>query len=283
MRLLIIFFIVNFGLMAQAYIPPTKMILQRVSDNAGSGLYLVEQEVQLNTGVEPVFLKETWIIENERTLRLTVTGLKELKDSVRLQFVYVGGQKWQMHGNQKESGDIPDEFLERFFHIRNHENLIAYLQGLKILPSLSGLKKPVQTGKNNEVKYEPEPFVRLSRSEGVINYAFGTPTPADQKDLGPGLWVEQDQFVIRKLRFPSQAEVTAENYGSFTRGLSFPKLRTIQWGQNTVQLRLLTVSGKVANASHSLKASSLDVPVMIKTPLNPAAQTLIEEFYTRFR
>lgn len=270
------------GLAAWAYVPPTRMILSRVSENAGTGTYTIEQEVQMSVGIEPIYLKETWVVENERNMRLTVTGTKDLKDLVRLQYIYVGGQKWQYKNGKKESEKIPDDFIERYFHFRNSENLIASLQTLKVLPNPLSRKKTISK-KGEEFKYEQEPFVRLSRAEGGISYAFGTPTPVDQKELLPGLWVEQDQFTVRKIRFPSQAEVTAENYAPFARGLNFPKLRTLQWNQNTVTIRLLNVSAKGSAGSQAFQPSTLDVPYTMRSLPNASAQTLIEEFYSRFR
>lgn len=277
MQQFVLLFLFLISSISYGYIPPVRNILEKVSDNAGNGIYSLEQEVQINTGLDPLFLKETWVVENERTFRLTVTGVKELKDSVHLQFIYIGGQKWQLKDGKKEASKIPDEFIERFFHARNHDNLIAYLQNQKILPSPLGQRK--FTGKDG--KYESEPYLRLARTDGVINYALGTPTPTDQSNLNPGLWVEQDQFVIRKIRFPSQAEIIAENYAAFTRGLNFPKLRTVQWGSNSVHLRVLSVSTKAA--ADSFQTSSLESPRVIKNISNPAVQSLIEEFYSRFR
>lgn len=267
---------------AWAYIPPARMILSRVSENAGTGTYTIEQEVQMSVGIEPIYLKETWVVENERNLRLTVTGTKDLKDLVHLQYIYVGGQKWQLKNGQKVSEKIPEDFVERYFHFRNPENLVASLQSLKILPQPLNHRK-ASTKKGEEFKYEQESFVRLSRAEGGISYAFGQPTPIEQKDLLPGLWIEQDQFTLRKLRFPSQAEVTAENYAPFARGLNFPKLRTLQWNHNTVTIRLLNVVAKGAVGPNTFQPSNLDVSYTMKALPNASAQTLIEEFYTRFR
>lgn len=265
-----------------AYIPPTRIILSRVSENAGNGIYFIEQEVQMLVGIEPIYLKETWVVENERTLRLTVQGTKDLKDLIRLQYLYVGGQKWQLKNGKKESSKVSEDFIEKYFHFRTSENLIGSLQSLNILPVPLGTKKSVQK-KGEEFKHEPESFVRYGRVEGSINYAFGKPTPVEQKDLNPGLWVEQDQFTIRKLRLPSQAEVTAENYATFSRGLSFPKQRTIQWNKNTVTVRLLSASSKGTAGNQIFQPNSLDITSTIKPLSNVAAQTLIEEFYTRFR
>jgi hypothetical protein len=73
----------------------------------------------------------------------------------------------------------------------------------------------------------------------------------------------------------------AENYAVFTRGLNFPKLRTIQWGDNTVLLRVLSVTGK--NSAEPFQPSTLDTPRTIKNLPNAQIQALVEEFYSRFR
>jgi hypothetical protein len=184
MRLILFITALLSGTFSFAYIPPVRMILERVSDNAGNGLYIIEQEVQMNAGLDPVYLRETWTIENDRTFRLKVTGTKDLREAIQLEFLYVNGQKWQLReNNRRESYKISEEFAERFFHVRNYENLIGYLQLIKVLPSPLPHRKPV--GKDG--KFDIEPYLRLSRTDGAINYALGQPTPADTKERYPGI------------------------------------------------------------------------------------------------
>lgn len=266
---------------AFAYIPPTRMILQRTAENAGGGVYTIEQEVQFNNAQDSLFLKETWVIENDRTMKVTVTGTKDLKDQIKMQFVYSGGQRWSYNGS-RQSQRISEDFLERYFNFRSTDQLASTLMNLKILPTTAFAKKPMP--KNLEaLKYEPEDFVRLSRAGGTVNYAFGSPSAVDGSG-SPGFWIEQDQFLVRKFRLPSQVEVTADNYNQYARGLNYPKVRTIRWGQNTVTIRLIGVTSQrgtiPASAFHS---SALETSAKLEGLNSQPAKDVILDFYSRFR
>lgn len=268
--------------LSSAYIVPTRTILQKTSGNAGAGLYAIEQEVQFANGDDTLTLKETWLIENDHTMRLTVSGGKDLQNTFSLQFVYNGGQKWSQSGGSRKNEKIPEDFLEKFLHFRNPEIFANHLAQLKIVPANSFQKKPLaRTG--NDVKYEPESWVRYSRTGGVVNYALGIATPAENDLSYPGLWIEQDQFLIRKLRLPSQVEMSANNYNQFSKGLSFPRARTIRWGNHTVTIRTLSVSARPASANNLLQPGSLDKSTNWEGLRNLAAKDVVTEFYTRFR
>ncbi len=264
---------------ASAFIPRGMLILQKNIETNGSGIYQIEQEVQFPTAQGTFILKETWVVENDSTLRLIVTGTKEYKDLIHMQFLYLGGQRHQVVGGKKITSKISDDFFEKFFHFRNSEYLANTLVSLKIAPASLFDRKIVKNVK--EFEYQPEPFLRLSRVGGVINYAFGTPVNSGTSEVQPGLWIEQDQFVIRKIKLPSNAEVSAENHSLYARGLLFPRKRSIAWDTNTIHIQTLSVSSKpkqaslfaVANLENS-KLEALDgLPV----------HNLVEDFYKRFR
>ncbi|MBC7371612.1 MAG: hypothetical protein H7326_08610 [Bdellovibrionaceae bacterium] len=265
---------------AFAYIPPTRMILQRTSENAGSGIYAIEQEVQFTSAQDSFFVKETWLVENDHSMRLTVTGTKDLKDQFKMQYVYAGGLRWNL-GAGRESKRMNEDFLEKYFHFRTTEHLATAMMQLKILPA-NALGKKVLPKTVDLIKYEPEDFVRLSRTGGTTNYAYGLPSAVDANP-NPGLWIEQDQFLIRKLRLPSQVEVTAENYNAYARGLNFPKVRTVRWGQNTVTIRLIGVTSRPNVTAAQFQPSSLDSPIKLEALNTQAAKDVVLDFYSRFR
>ncbi|MGZ3795329.1 MAG: hypothetical protein ACXVB1_03140 [Pseudobdellovibrionaceae bacterium] len=264
-----------------AYIPPTRMILQRTAENSGSGIYTIEQEVQFNNAQDSLFLRETWLIENDRTMRVTISGTKDLKDQIKMQFIYAGGQRWSLSGS-RQSRPLTEDFLERYFNFRATDHLINTLVSLKILPANAFAKKSLP--KNVEgFKYEPEEFVRLSRVGGVPNYAFGTPSPVEGAG-SPGFWIEQDQFLVRKFRLPSQVEVTADNYNQYARGLNYPKTRTIRWGQNTVTIRLIGVTALRGKTPANLfQPNSSDISTKLEGLNNQPAKDAVLDFYSRFR
>ncbi|WP_413576288.1 hypothetical protein ACLVWU_18055 [Bdellovibrio sp. HCB290] len=268
--------------LGSAFILPTRTILQKTSENAGNGIYAVEQEVQFANGDDSILVRETWLIENDRTMRLTVTGTKELQGNFRMQFLYVGGQRWTVLNGNKKSDKTPDDFLEKYLNFRSPEIFANSLASMKIIPAGSYSKR-LSARKAEEIKYEPENWVRYSRTGGVVNYAFGTPTPEDEKNNNPGLWIEQDHFVIRKIRLPSQAEMTADNYNQFAKGLFYPRARTIRWGNNTATIRLISASARPATAASQFQPNSLDMNSKLDGLEKLPAKDAVIEFYSRFR
>lgn len=269
-------------LASSAFILPTRTILQKTSDNAGSGIYAVEQEVQFSNGEDTLTLRETWLIDSDRTMRLTVTGGKELQNSFKLQFLYTGNQKISLAGGSKKTEKLSPDFLEKFLNFRSPEIMASTLAQLKIIPNSAYQKKPLAK-EGNEYKHEAEPWVRFSRTGGVVNYALGQATPLDKDISYPGIWIEQDHFVIRKLRLPTQVEMSANNYNQFAKGLSYPRSRTIRWGNNTVTIRLISASARPQAAVSLFQPNSLDTPTKWDGIASVPAKDVITEFYTRFR
>jgi hypothetical protein len=279
MKIVASFLIIIYSLTSQAFIPRGMLILQKTAENSGSGIYQIEQEVQFPMAQDHFVLKETWWVENENTLRLLVTGTKEYKDLIRMNFLYVGGQKLQLRDGKKQSEKISEDFLEKYFHFRSPEAFANSLIALKIVPIAIFNKKPIRSMKDFE--YQPEQFIRLSRVGGVIDYAFGTPSNPNSKEGEPGLWIEQDQFVIRKLKLPSHAEITAEKHSQYSRGLMFPRKRTISWDNSSVQIQTLTVIRKSRQAS-LFSPTNLELTKIDAISSLPIRST-IEDFYKRFR
>jgi hypothetical protein len=264
-----------FPLLSLAFIPKPATIIQKTVENNGAGIYAIEQEVQFPSSQEPVYLRENWLIENENKMRLVVTGTRELKDKIHWVFVYDNGiQTQNLSGVHRKELDA--DFIEKYFHYRRADHLQSVLAQLKIVPSSVFAKKPYKLSKEPDTFTDPH--VRLARSGGVIVYAFGLPTEVGAPPA-PAFFIEQDQFVLRKFRLPSEAEVSADHFSTFARGLNFPRARTVRWGDKQVLIQTIHVQPKTERTiPASLEAStSMDVPEL------GAAKSLVEEFYKRFR
>lgn len=270
---------------ASAYIPPAKMILSRLAENNGNGVYQIEQEVQLIAGSETLVIRETWISAGEKGVRLIAVGQNELKDKFYHQALYSGGLKWVIENNQegrpqKESQKIPLEMSERPFHIRSTESLVQWLTSLEILPNNFLQQRPYLKEKESFV-YLKEPYLRLGRASGSVAYVFGAaPTEDPNKNL-PGLWVEQDLFYFRKIRWPSQSELTVEEFGNYPKSLIYPKTKTLRWGNQLAQMQTLSVVAKSPN-SQPLQLLNLDLG-RVNTPEGLIQKNILVEFYKRFR
>lgn len=262
---------------AFAYIPEYKTILSRTAENHGRGVYQIEQDVVFRSGVDTWVAKETWWIKDENNMRLQVEGRGALKGLLQLQVIYDGNQKHMIDSNGSvKSARVGEDWAEPIFHFRYSKNIRNKLVAQKILPAES-LRDPNRIAGKPET-FLPPSFVRLSRTGGVVNYAFGAPTPANDSTLKPGLWIEQDQFIVRKIRFPSQLTVTADQYQRFDNGFMFPKSRSYTWGSQSAQAQVLDVRAVKAGAE-LFSPSKLTTTWTMKIP----DQEPIREFYLRYR
>ncbi len=263
----------GFSSAAWAYIPEPSMILSRTGLNNGNGFYQLEQDVILPTESEPFILRERWTVRDEHQMRLEVEGRGFLQGIVNMTLVYDSHQRHLVDAEgQVRSSRLSEDWHEPFFHFRRAATLRSLLANLNILPAEDELARD---------------FVRLSRTGGGVTYAFGTPTPVGHFQLLPGLWIEQDQFVIRKLRLPSQVLIQADDYQRFERSLWMPRLRTISWaaGSREAKIQLTAVRALPQNAQNQQLVNPAQLKTQAKevTPLRMGDYELIRDFYSRFR
>jgi hypothetical protein len=263
---------------ASAYIPSSRFILSRLAKNNGKGAYQVEQDVQFRTDSEPVILRERWTVENGDSLRVSVTG-KSATETYRYEALYKDGKRHVVDATGAvKTSSLPAEFFEPYLYLRGTKSILEMLVRQKIVPAnFLAYKKQVKSF--NGVVYPLESFVRLSRAGGAITYAFGNPTPANATRRNPGFWVEQDSFLLRRLRYPSRAEVEADNHLFATSGFRIPRDRTVTWETSAATIKIASVkSAQGAAVSKLLTTTSLQGAKQ-KLPDAPAVQ----EFYSRFR
>lgn len=266
---------------ASAWIIPARTIVQKTVENHGSSPYQIEQDVIFEHGDSKIVLKETWQVLDDSSMKVTVQS-RDPKNPISLQFIYNEGQRMQLQPSGKTGKAIEPEFAERPFHFRTSEAMAYFLKQNKVAPDGILLAKALPA-KTSDIKHETESFVRYGRSGGVINYVFGSPTPSDTENLNPGVWIEQDAFVIRKIRFHAGATIEASDYASFPKGLWFPKTRTISWGEHKVTVKVTSLDIKKNLTAAAFKSSTLEITNDFAALSKDENTTIISEFYTRFR
>jgi hypothetical protein len=279
----------------RAALPLSRTIAGRLAKNSGKGTYSIEQDVQFRSTAELVTLRERWIVENGENMRLIVTHQgaqqkaqqKAPSDSARFDIVYREGKRTapDLRGNLRTTA-LSSEFVEVFSHARSGRGFLEAFVRSGIVPP-SFLKERPRFAANS-TRYLPEPLVRLGRTGGVVNYVFGEPTPADAKKTNPGVWIEQDAFLLRRLRFPSEAELSSQDFfaplnnSSPAGGLRLPRERKITWDNSSVVIRLVSVDSiDPASAANLLSPASLTPNDARAARLPDLAQ--VKEFYSRFR
>lgn len=257
-----------------AYLPQPRMILYRTSENHGSGYYQVESLVEISSSQGNKSFRETWWIENDSTMSVLVKGENASGAPFETLISYDGNGKATFSDRvQKET--LPTEFFEKFWLSRSIDHLGKLLISKQIAPS-SILQRRNPPKNLNEPTYHIEPYLKLARVEGLINWEITT-------GANPAIWIEQDQFLIRKIRFEEKSEVRAPKFSAYAKGLRYPKTRVVKWGDNQATLTTVSVSSLNA-AQFSSKARKTPDASTGFAPLRTfVADPAVLEFYSRFR
>lgn len=298
----ILFFVLVLSGVAHAAIPHSKTIVSRLAKNSGRGVYVVEQEVRF-AGSEGIVLKERWLVQNSDNMRLIVQGLKQDAKNAdfRWDAVYREGRRTATApaaaalgmntepGKETKTTNVASEFFEPYLFHRSSAKYFDSFVRNKILPTSASREKPRIP---NIITYKPqsEQAVRLGRTGGVIAWVFGEPTPVDNATAFPGAWIEQDTFLLKKLRLLSQSEMTLTNHLNSGGGLKLARERTIVWkSSDTAITEPRSVTIRVTSVKNlpdkSLAPQFLTSSISsgeLKSARLPDAP-IVREFYSRFR
>jgi hypothetical protein len=266
---------------SNAYIPNAGFIFENLAKTRGSGFYDVQLEVTFQADNQQLVVIENWRVEGDGKFRMTATS-KELS----LDRLYVNDQIYSRENGTIAKRSFPKEFLEGWFFNRSSASLKKMVLESGVAPreSLSWDPRAFQNKLDKDKSALPQSGVRLSRTRGTVAYAFGKPTPVGELEQSPGLWIEQDKFLVRQIRFNSGSTTVADEYSDYSKNLKFPKTRTVSWKNYTVPIRVISINGinptpqnsttGLADFQKTARTSNLkDSPV----------GEMVQEFYGTFR
>ena len=121
-----------FSVISNAYILPLEIILQKNAVLAGTSIISVEQDVTFKDAYKNVVVKETWLIEGDRNLRLTAKGAGELRDSLSIAAVYNNRNKTTLSGKSRLSRAPGENFFEKYLAIKSKDSFMSYIKELGI-------------------------------------------------------------------------------------------------------------------------------------------------------
>ncbi len=279
-----------------AYIPPYWMIASRIADSRSDNFYKLEMEVVFNHEQEPKVIEERWFVYDANFMRLEVSSVKGFDQPFEATFVYRNGVRTALNDKGRTSNKKTGElFIEPLFHTRSDSVFKQQLVKMGLVSKDTLTSKPtkfdpseLESNKKKKKKdskeetevaekkvYPKNPHVELSRVDGVVAYKMAAEASAES----PAIWVEQDQFAIRKLLFPDKSLVRASDY-TRSRGLSFPKLREFNWEDKNAIVRLNTIRtlSKSSKNKELVRVSSLK-----DTKSQLPEDKVILSFYSKFR
>ena len=242
---------------AQAYILPLDIILQKSAQLAGNSIVSIDQEVQLKDGNKIYTVKENWLIEGDRNLKMSAHGVGELKDAININYLYNNRNRISFLGKNKMSKTLGGDIFEKYLAIKSKDSYESYLKELNISPT-----------------------VRLSRAGGLVCFAVGTESTAGT--VNPQMWIDQNSFRLIKMRLPSNAEVEFTDYMEKD-GVHYPRQKVISWDGKSVKITVTKITTKTGATIKNFYPDSLDSSLAVSLANQGVAGATLEEFYSRFR
>lgn len=259
------------SLFTHAYLLEYSTIMSRTSDNHGNGGYQVQQTIQWNIDGAPAEVLETWTVINESKMHLRVEGLGRLRNQVQGEIVYDTQKKtFKSADGQITSSKLPATFSPHFYHYRSSRWMRERMVSLKMAPPQSLQNRPPLSATDKQ-NYVPQDFISLQRIGGTITYGIGDKT-------NPSLFIEQDQFVITRVRFSPEITVTSGEYASYPGSFHYPKSLDYKWNNRTAtaKVRKVTYLGR-SPKNESVQFSNAAPPLTIPD------ENVIRDFYSMFR
>lgn len=246
------------SLSAFGYILPLEIILQKNATLVGTSIFGVEQDVQFNDGVKTYTVKEVWLIEGDRNLRLVARGTGPLKEAVNLTYVYNNKTRTSLSpAKTRQTKQTGNDFFEKYLAVKSKESTRAYLKDMGI---------------SSQVKY--------SRAAGKVCLAVGD-TATDSSRPAQMLF-DQDTFELVKIYLPSQAEVEFSDYNVIG-SIHYPRKKQVQFSGTTVNIVVTRVGPNTSASIRNFYPDTVESASVLNTESLGSIGPVIEEFYSRFR
>ena len=264
-KIIIISVFLSVSPVSQAYIPHYSTLLNKLAHLQGRGNYILEQEVVFKTSSNDVTLMEKWYVTKDRRFRVDVFLKKGKREVFRVLYM----KKYKIFQNEKKKmirKPISPYHVDLPFHLRNADRLASLFFSWQVAP----LKE-----EKREEGQGSDPFVKLSRRQGVVQYEIGTKKPR--------LWLEQDEFVIREWLWASGARLIAQDYASHPGNLFFPSRRIFRWASYEVVIDVKKVERVKELSKKLFQRSVLNKKAFHLKGVSDSNQDQIREFYYKFR
>lgn len=246
-----------FSAISFAYVLPLETILNKTCAHAGNGIISVTQDVVFKEGSKEYIVQEDWLIEGDKNLKLRAHGLGELKDLIKITYLYNNDNRTYVYGKNRITTKAAKDFFERYLAIKSRDSYMTYLTDLGISSK-----------------------VRFSRAGGSVCFAVGN--ASTERALSPQFWIDQELFVLRKMRLPTEAEIEFSDYQDYAK-VRYPMAKKVSWADKNVSIRVTQVSTKTSASLQDFYANTLDQPSEINVLGRTPVGATIEEFYKRFR
>jgi hypothetical protein len=251
------------------YIPKTRTLLDRLAKTQGAGLYSIDLEVTLRgaNGV-PLVIEESWWVQNGETQKVIA---RTPGGEAFFVATYRGTDANRTGLGLAGQGTIGKEFFEPVFHQRVGGNLTKWLLNHRVLPSGAFSARPMLS---KSAKPEPDPHASFTKLGNQFAIGLGSP---NSRGLDVRLWLDTDQYYLKKIRLVDGTEIVSDAYEQQPRGLWYPRERVVTFAGKSAVLRTVAVRSRNDTVDFTPAAIS---SMKLRDASLPSE---IVEFYSRFR
>lgn len=276
MKFILIITLLLSSVSVSAYIPSADFIINKAVKNAGSGIYQLRKEIVFANQARPVTVTEHWWIQNDDLM-----FLKAESPAFTQYFLYKDGKRYTFNSqNSMQATGLAEDFYMPLFFQRNSQGFKETLIRKKLAPVQTFKKRPVvRNAKEAHVIGQlQEPYLKLSRVKNTSSYLLGFASESEDR---AGIWLEQNQFTIKKIKFEDSAELSVDQHAELSKGLTTPKTYVVIWGGQTAQVEL-SQGNSIPNGSTFFNENEFSKLSQQVKPI-PDDYTSVIEFYKKFR
>jgi len=278
-KTILIILALGLALPVQAAIPKFWTISSMLARNRNNKPLKVVQDVVVKdeeTG-GALSVRETIYVKNGELIKIKLQGKDLLNNQVRTSFLYKGNKKIFNNAGTVSTSQIPTGFYSPLLYTKSATGLRKYLNVHGYIPA-DGLTAP-QVIISKDETYKPEPYVHLSRTNGKISFAI-TRQLSTVSNPSPTIWVNQNSFLLGKIRIDKDSIVSLSKYKEFGKKNWQPQKQVIKWKKYTYEINTVSVNA----ISESQVRKELSTNNLTKDgDLTNYNNNALETFYKVFR
>ena len=265
---------------AFAYILKPHTILNKTAENLGKGLYEFKQDLVLTQNGINIVVQEQWYITDAGIMFVNAKA-----PGFAYQAAYQNSQKIYRSNLQASSRkNLGSDFFDTWFAQRSSAQLAKQMQQSNIL-NYNILNNPRSWLQAGKTVYQPDSNIKLSRAGEGPAYLFAMGKTNNTAQAA--IWIEQDQFLIRKIRSTSGAEFTADNYEKAS-GVAWPKIKNIYFKDLKANMRVKSFVKRTATPEIQKQINGqifLSKEMLSADPSesNEEKIQILQSFYSKFR
>jgi|GEM_PF-5807398 len=273
-RFFLFLFCVCTTMTAAAFIPRASYIAKKVVDQHSKAPLQIEKTAHFRVGSQSLSLRESWIIDGEQSLKVTVRSAHQ----VIFQALFHNDNRYEAG---KDTTNWPSDFFEHHLVQRSPRKWLDTLVKEGYLNKSALEVRPIKDIKTYQ--WIGDSSVRLSRVQGTIAFAFGIKeaTAGIGNEAKAGIWIDQMDYTWLRLMTSAGSDIRFGKALQGPKSSAYPNEIQISWEGKSAQLQTHNIEA-LKSVGKNFDPDTLSKARWDLVPESPAKELALA-FYSRFR